>query len=482
MTAFPVVARTVPVNVAMLGSGLVGGLGGAACWLSGATGNIAGLAYIGLGVFYGATFAALAWRRTFNLGAGLLWALSYALLMWLIGPAGIFPLLQQGGAQMGMRVAARAHFPELVAYMLFFGLPLGLLMGTWGLTRPSPIRSPFRFAQALIIGGVGGLVGGWIFSVWMSQVDFYPLIAGLVNTTSREVGVLLHFAIASFIGISFGLFFQTALRGVGTSMGWGLAYGVFWWFVGPLTLLPLLQGHTPDWSVENGARLFGSLIGHAMYGLLLGLVCAILNRVWVAFFYDADPINREPEGPGTRTLQSAGWGAAASIIGALLFAWVQAETGALTAIAERSGSTATGFGYGANVAVGIIIGISYGLIFARQSPDFGSALGWGLVYGLAWWIIGALTLLPTLLGGTLMQAWTIQTAHAAFPLLIGHLVYGAVTGAVFWWLERRHVAWQAVDPRFVAREARKRSPVGTPAPAVWFIVLGLGLILPIILG
>lgn len=459
-------------------SGLVaGGLGGSAIWTLGLASFVTGTA---LGGLYGLLFALLLWRRADGPGAGLLWGLGYALLLWLAGPAGLFPLMGGGAPAMGMLETARAHFPELVAYLLLFGLPLGLTLGILGGLRPLPGLARFGLSRALVVGGVAGVVGGWAFSKWMAQANFFPLIAGLVNSDSLMVGVALHFAIAVAIGMSFGLLFQRDIRGFGSSLGWGLAYGIFWWFLGPLTLLPLLDGRLPDWSYEQGAALFGSLVGHVVYGLLVGLVYAVLDRLWVGFFHDSDPINREVEGPGMRTLRSLGWGAAASLAGGLLFSLVMVATGVLSDVAGLMGGSSPVLGFGVHLAIGALIGMSYGVLFRHEATDFGSGIAWGMLYGLVWWFLGPLTLLPILLGDSF--TWTTEAAGAALPLLIGHLIYGAATACVFLLLERRHADWLRLDPRIAAREANRRRPVGTPAPALWLFVLGLGVMLPIMLG
>ena len=454
----------------------VGCLGGAVIWAIGLASLVTGVA---LGGLYGLLFALLVARRAVSPGAGLLWGLGYALLLWLVGPAGLFPLLE-GARAMGMLDTARAHFPELVAYLLLFGLPLGLTLGILGGLHPLPGQTGFSLPRALVVGGVAGIVGGWAFGKWMAQVNFFPLIAGLVNSDSLMVGMTLHFVIAVVLGATFGMLFQRDVRGLGSCLGWGLAYGIFWWFLGPLTLLPILQGNQPDWSYHQGSALLGSLVGHVIYGLLLGLVYAALDRLWVGFFYSSDPINREVEGPGTRTLRSLGWGAVASLVGGLLFSLVMVATGALTQIANLVGGSSPVLGFAVHMGISTLIGMSYGVLFAYEAPDFGSGIAWGLLYGLTWWFVGHLTLLPVLLGGPFV--WTTEAAAAGLPSLIGHLIYGAATACAFLLLERRHTGWLRLDPRIAAREARRQRPVGTPAPALWIFVLGLGVMLPVMLG
>jgi len=456
---------------------IVGALGGAVGLMAVHATPMSGVL---LGGSYGLIFALLCRSRAVSPGAGLLWGLGYSFILWLAVPAGIVPVLMGGMPSMGMLDTARAHFPELVAYVLCFGTPLGVALGTWGGLQPKPGQARFSFSRAIVVGGLAGIFGGWAFGKWMAQVNFYPLVAGLAGSDSPMVGETLHFIFAVIIGASFGVLFQRDVRGYGSSLGWGVGYGLLWWFLGPLTIMPLWQGNRLDWSSQRGSALFGSLVGHIVYGLIVGLIYAAVDRLWVRFFTESDPINREPEGPGSRVLHSLGYGAAASLVGGLLFTLVMLAIGLLPKVANLVGGSSLLLGFVVNMVISALIGMSYGLLFQHEAPDFGSGVAWGLLYGLIWWFIGPLTLLPIMLGGTF--SWTVGTAAELLPSLIGHLIYGAATAIIFLALERRHADWLLLDPRIAAREARRRRPVGTPAPALWLYVLGLGVLLPILLG
>ena len=66
----------------------------------------------------------------------------------------------------------------------------------------------------------------------------------------------------------------SAVTGRATGLATGLLSGVVWWLLGPLTLMPLSMGMGlgVNWNLTAATNMLPSLMGHAIFGLVLGLV------------------------------------------------------------------------------------------------------------------------------------------------------------------------------------------------------------------
>ncbi len=434
-----------------------------------------------LGAAIGVGFGLFLGRLVVTAGSGLMWGVTYGLLWWIAGPLTFFSLLLDGHPYWTVE-AARLAFPLLLGYLVCYGAVIGFayrflsatLSGGWQPRQAG--RLTLDLLRAIFIGGLAGLVGGLAFGAWMERVGFFPLVAGLVRSDSPGMGRMLHFIISVVIGATYGVFFRYDIRGPGSSIAWGVAYGVIWWILGPLTIMPLWLGHGLQWSLEASQGAYPSLVGHLIYGILLGVVYSVVDRLWRVLFIESDPLNREPEGPGTRSLRALGMGILASLAGGLAFTVVMVETDALPVVASLIGRSSPMAGFVVHMTISAIIGATYGLLFRREAYSYGAGLIWGLVYGLVWWFLGPLTLMPILLGAEVQ--WSLPSALGAYPSLIGHLAYGGTTALAYQLMVMRYDPGLRAGVRGVRAHLR-RTP-GTPAPALWVVVLMLGIMLPLI--
>jgi MFS family permease len=276
-----------------------------------------------LGGLFGLIFSFLCATRTRTPGAGLIWGLGGALFLWYLAPV---ELLVRASSFATMLSDTQARFPQLVGYLVCLGMPVGVALGIRGAIQTRQTQPQFRWARAIVAGGLAGTISGLAFSGWEYAGGYLPLLQGLPEFQSQTTAVTLHFVLALLIGAIFGILFQRDVRGYGSSMGWGLGFGIFLWFFGPLTLFPVFSRLLPDWSADQGAELFGALIGYIIYGFILGTVYAFLDQIWVRLFIQSDPLNREPEGPGFHFLRSIEWGALAGLVGGLVSIPVSADS------------------------------------------------------------------------------------------------------------------------------------------------------------
>jgi uncharacterized membrane protein YagU involved in acid resistance len=302
----------------------------------------------------------------------------------------------------------------------------------------------------------------------------------MMGAGTYQTAWLLLLMIGLLAGLGYAFLYPHSRDSAGVALVRGSVFGFLWWFAGALTLMPLVYEGRLAWSPNAVQSSFAFLPGFVLFGAAVALLYQWLDRLVRALFYDIT-IDRDQEGVGAQGLRAVGRGALAGIIGGLLFTLVMVQIGFLPAVASLIGSTSQLSGIIVHLAISILIGASYGLFFQRQSYDVGSALGWGMSYGFFWWILGALTLMPLLLGTT--PQWTVTVAAASLASLVGHLAYGAGLGITFHRLETRYNPWWIAHRQVEAmRIESRKEQLFTSAPALWVMVVVIALIIPIILG
>lgn len=129
--------------------------------------------------------------------------------------------------------------------------------------------------EAVGRGVAGGLAGGVVFGILMQMMGMIPMVAMLVGSESVAVGWLVHLAISAFIGATYAVLLARWATSLGSAIAVGLGYGVVWWVLGGLILMPARLGGE---LFAMNAMSMKSLMGHLIYGAILGAVFAVLAR------------------------------------------------------------------------------------------------------------------------------------------------------------------------------------------------------------
>ncbi len=140
----------------------------------------------------------------------------------------------------------------------------------------------------LTAGIIAGLIGGLVFGMMMQmmktpdgKMPMMGMVAMVVGSKSLVVGWLYHLFNSAVIGALFGWLLGGRVHGYGSGLGLGALYGIFWWVLGGLVLMPLLLG-MPVFAPLTMAGMMpvamGSLIGHLIFGLILGAAFVWLYR------------------------------------------------------------------------------------------------------------------------------------------------------------------------------------------------------------
>jgi hypothetical protein len=143
----------------------------------------------------------------------------------------------------------------------------------------------------VLAGVVAGLVAGIVFGFMMQmmsaptpdgrQMPMMGMIAQVVRSDSLAVGWLYHLFNSAVIGAIFGWLLGDRIAGrLGRGAGWGAIYGFGWWILGGLILMPVFLGmpaFAPLKMPPMRPVAMGSLMGHLIFGLILGTATARLR-------------------------------------------------------------------------------------------------------------------------------------------------------------------------------------------------------------
>ncbi len=143
---------------------------------------------------------------------------------------------------------------------------------------------------------------------------------------------------------------------------------------------------------------------------------------------------RQEQAASSVLLTSVIQGVTAALIGGSVFGVQMAVGGMLPMLAQMVGSQNPVVGFGMHLMISAIIGAVYGVIAPRLPAGWLVSMGAGIVYGVIWWVLGALIMMPLMLG---MSEMVFQIGDMQWMSLIGHVIFGIITAGFFTLIQRR---------------------------------------------
>ncbi|WP_343421437.1 hypothetical protein [Candidatus Flexifilum breve] len=130
---------------------------------------------------------------------------------------------------------------------------------------------------SVVQGITAALIGGSVFGVQMAVGGMLPMVAQLVGSQNPVVGFVMHLIISAIIGAVYGAIAPRLPAGWLVAMGAGIVYGVIWWVLGALVMMPLLLG-MGDMVFQIGDMQLMSLIGHVIFGIITAGFFTLIQR------------------------------------------------------------------------------------------------------------------------------------------------------------------------------------------------------------
>lgn len=132
-------------------------------------------------------------------------------------------------------------------------------------------------------GALAGIAGGIVFGILMAMMGMLPMVGMLIGVNNAFVGFLVHLVNSAIIGAIFGVLAWPIANKIGPVLGAGMVYGVIWWVLGALLIMPLWLSVTADPMMRDMVFKIGndqwmSLMGHAIFGLITAVTLYGLRR------------------------------------------------------------------------------------------------------------------------------------------------------------------------------------------------------------
>lgn len=121
-------------------------------------------------------------------------------------------------------------------------------------------------------------------------------------------------------------------------------------------------------------------------------------------------------------------GIAGGLAGGVVFGVLMQMMDMIPMVAMLAGSKSMAVGWLVHLAISAFIGATFAILFARLATSPISAALFGMGYGVVWWVLGALLIMPWKLG---MNDMIFQIGTMQWQSLGGHLLYGLLLGLTF---------------------------------------------------
>jgi uncharacterized membrane protein YagU involved in acid resistance len=121
-------------------------------------------------------------------------------------------------------------------------------------------------------------------------------------------------------------------------------------------------------------------------------------------------------------------GAIAGLAGGVVFGMMMGMMGMLPMVGMLVRQESAVIGFIVHMLISAFIGAVYGLVAGRFALNTTNAVIGGMINGGVWWVLGALVLMPLMLG---MSQMVFVIGNDQWLSLMGHIIYGLVTAFVF---------------------------------------------------